>query len=168
MTFCDMNNTAQWIGLYRSTDDENLVQFVGSYLIYLASATLFATVLYYQRRKRYLNGESPNRPSVLFANVTREDADKSVNLLIKYLFNYGFYKFGVEITLTTLVMLISFRKDIISIVYVIWLCVLIGARRRTKQFIWPIFQYFVTISIIAQYVIMLNLPNFLNSSKFPM
>lgn len=165
MTFCDMNNTAQWIGLYRSSNDENLIQFLGSYLFYLASATLFATVLYYQRRKRFLNGESSDRPNVLFANITREDADKSVNRLMKYLFNYGFYKFGVEVTLIMLVMLISFRRDTVSLVYLIWLCALIGMKRRTKQFIWTIFLYFVTISIIAQYAIILNVPYFLYPSK---
>lgn len=104
-------------------------------------------------------------PKVLFENVTREDADKSVSLLIKYLFNYGFYKFGVEMTLVMLVILISCRQDTMSIVYVIWLCVFIRISRRTKQFIWPIFQFFVMIATIAQYTIMLNLPTILYSSE---
>lgn len=102
---------------------------------------------------------------MLFANVSRDDADKSVPLLIKYLFNYGFYKFGIEITLVMLTIVISFRRDGVSIVYVIWLILLFSVRRGTKQFLWPIFQYFVTISTIAQYAIVLNLPPFLQSSE---
>lgn len=114
---------------------------------------------------RFLNGGPNERPRVLFPNVSREDADKSVNLLVKYLFNYGFYKFGVEMTLIMMMILISFRQDILSIVYVVWLCVIIGSRRHTKHLIWPIFQYFIAIATVAQYAVMLNLPAYLYSGK---
>lgn len=112
-----------------------------------------------------MNGEPPQRPKVLFAGVTREDADKNIKLLLKYLHNYGFYKFGIEITLVNLVILICFRKDTISAVYIVWLCIILCVERRTMQFIWPIFQYFVMILTVMQYAIMLNLPIFLHSCK---
>lgn len=115
---------------------------------------------------RFSEGKSPERPKVLFADVSREDADKSVPLLIKYLCNYGFYKFGIEITLVILTMVISFRRDSISIVYLIWLFALFSARRTAKQFLWPLFQYFITVVTIAQYAILLNIPPFLKSSEF--
>lgn len=114
---------------------------------------------------RFQKGEPSEQPALLFESVTRDDADKSVSLLIKYLFNYGFYKFGIEMTLIMLVTLISFRKDTVSVVYVIWLCAICGVRRRTKKFIWPIFLYFVLIATVVQYVIMLNLPSFLYWSE---
>ncbi|XP_055298732.1 piezo-type mechanosensitive ion channel component-like isoform X4 [Sitodiplosis mosellana] len=164
LTMCDTNNTAQWIGIQKLNNEENLLQFLGPYLIFLAASTVFTSILYHQKRKRFQRGDPSKKPKVLFENVTREDADKSVSLLIKYLFNYGFYKFGIESTLIMLVSLISFRKDTMSIVYIIWLCAICGVRRRTKQFIWPIFQYFVTIATIVQYGIMLNLPSFLYSN----
>lgn len=112
-----------------------------------------------------MKGEPSARPNVLFEGVTREDADKNVVLLIKYLFNYAFYKFGIEVTLVSMAILICLRKDVVSFVYIVWLCVLICLQRRTKQFIWPIFQNFVAIAIVIQYAIMLNLPSFLQSRK---
>lgn len=114
---------------------------------------------------RFQKGEPSHQPKVLFESVTREDADKSVSGLIKYLFNYGFYKFGIEVTVIMLVTLISYRKDVMSVVYIVWLYIICGARHKTKRFIWPIFQYFVTIATILQYIIMLNLPSFLHSSE---
>lgn len=114
---------------------------------------------------RFLNKQTYDHSEVLFENVTREDADKSVKLLIKYLFNYGFYKFGVEITLIMLVILISFRRDVVSAVYVIWLCILFVSRRRSKHFFWPIFLYFIVLFNIVQYASLLNLPLFLEMSK---
>lgn len=113
-----------------------------------------------------MRGEPAARPTVLFDGVTREDADKSVTLLIKYLFNYGFYKFGIEITLVALATSICIRKDIISICYMIWLCAILSVQRKTKQFIWPIFQNFVTITIIMQYAVILNLPLSLQPSEY--
>lgn len=53
MTFCDVNNTAQWIGLSWPSDNQNLIQFLSPYWIYLGTATLFTTVSYYQTRKRF-------------------------------------------------------------------------------------------------------------------
>lgn len=33
----------------------------------------------------------------MFARITRIDAEKNTANMIKYLFNYGFYKFGIEV-----------------------------------------------------------------------
>lgn len=115
---------------------------------------------------RLMKGEPAARPKVLFDGVTREDADKSVTLLVKYLFNYGFYKFGIEITLVALTTLICIRKDTLSIVYIFWMCAILSVQRTTKQFIWPIFQHFVATTIIMQYAIILNLPLSLQSSEY--
>lgn len=187
MALCDVNNTAHWIGLYETNDDQNLIEYLGAYLIFIAAAMVFSTVSYYQIRKRFIliqdkaninrnsskhplnrlmNGDCHRRPKVLFDGVTREDADKSVILLVKYLFNYGFYKFGIEITFIALTTLICVRKDILSIIYIIWLCISLCLQRHLKQFIWPIFQNFITITIIMQYAVILNLPSFLESCKY--
>ena len=45
-------------------------------------------------------GKPPNIPPVMYIHVSRKDADKSLKLCLKYLINYGFYKFGVEVKLS--------------------------------------------------------------------
>lgn len=112
-----------------------------------------------------MNGEPPQPPKLLFPGVTREDADKNIILLWKYLYNYGFYKFGIEITLVKLVILICIRQDAIAIVYIVWLCIILSSDRRILHYIWPILQYFIMILIVMQYAIMLNLPLFLHLRK---
>lgn len=42
-------------------------------------------------------GKPPDTPQLMFENIGRTDADRSVTYAIKYLFNFGFYKFGVEV-----------------------------------------------------------------------
>lgn len=110
-------------------------------------------------------GKSIARPKILFPRITRNDADKNISHLVKYLFNFAFFKFGVEVTLMMLAIVISTRKDIISVIYAVWLCVLFGTSRASKQRIWPIFQSFIVILIVVQYIIAVNLPPFLCFGK---
>lgn len=37
------------------------------------------------------------RPKIIFPRVTRHEADKDLPHMIKYLFNFAFYKFGIEV-----------------------------------------------------------------------
>lgn len=54
MALCDVNNTAHWIGLYEMNDEQNLIEYLGVYLIFIAAAMVFSTVSYYQVRKRFI------------------------------------------------------------------------------------------------------------------
>lgn len=114
---------------------------------------------------RFLNGKSITRPKVLFPRVTRIDADKDLTHLVKYLFNFAFYKFGVEITMFMMVVLISARLDVLSVVYAIWLWVIFASSREGKRRIWPMFQWFIVVLIVIQYVFAVNVPPFLCFGK---
>lgn len=96
----------------------------------------------------------------MFPRVTRAEADKDLPHAIKYLFNFLFYKFGVEITLIMLVILIAARMDIVAFMYTIWLCLLFTSSRAVKAQIWPAFQWFIVAFIVIQYVIAVDLPPF--------
>lgn len=137
------------------------MQLLNGYIVYIVALTAYNLILLYQQRKRFLSGRSIARPKVLFPRVIRSDADKDISHLIKYLLNFAFYKFGVEVTLLMLAILISSRMDIVAVLYAFWLCFLFGVSRETKHRIWPIFQTFIVILIVIQYVITVNLPPFL-------
>lgn len=64
-----------------------------------------------------------------------------------------------------LVILIGTRMDIIALIYAGWLCILFAVKRETKARIWPVFQWFIVVFIILQYVIVVNLPPFFCFSK---
>lgn len=65
-------------------------------LIFLA--TLMAVVRVRQLYKRQFNGEPVSRPYIMFPNVQRCHADRDLRSCFKYLLNYGFYKFGIEVS----------------------------------------------------------------------
>lgn len=55
----------------------------------------------YMKKKCLFCRELESSPSdtekLMFPNITRKEADKDLIHCIKYLANYGFYKFGVEV-----------------------------------------------------------------------
>lgn len=85
--------------------------------------------------------------------------------MIKYLFNFAYYKFGIEITLIVMIILIGSRMDIISCIYAIWLAILFNLSREAKRRIWPLFQWFIVSAILMQYLLVVDVPPFLCSCK---
>jgi hypothetical protein len=75
-------------------------------LIFLA--TLMAVVRVRQLYKRQLSGELISRPHIMFPNIQRCHADHDLRSCFKYLLNYGFYKFGVEVGKIVIVIFIFF------------------------------------------------------------
>lgn len=51
-----------------------------------------------EKRKRLLKEEPMTRPKLFFPRVTRQDADKDISSMLKYLANFVFYKFGIEVS----------------------------------------------------------------------
>ena len=60
--------------------------------------TVQAVVGIRQQYIRLVTGLPPPPEGVLFPNVTRQHADDGMISCIKFLLNYGFYKFGVEVS----------------------------------------------------------------------
>lgn len=52
----------------------------------------------------------------MFPNITREDADKNLKNFLKYMFNFAFFKFGVEVSTGIAYTLILTFKTTISII----------------------------------------------------
>ncbi|XP_037048036.1 piezo-type mechanosensitive ion channel component isoform X2 [Bradysia coprophila] len=154
-------NDANWFGFYKITGDETLATILKGYIAYILITTIHTIILMRQKRKRFLSGKPMTRPKVLFPRTTRLDADKDVLSMLKYLANFVFYKFGIEITLIMLVALIGSRMDIVALIYSVWLCILFAATRCQQKNLWPLFQWFVFTLIPIQYIAVIGLPPFL-------
>ncbi|XP_037913806.1 piezo-type mechanosensitive ion channel component isoform X2 [Hermetia illucens] len=163
---CDENSTvsliyinnAEWFGLSKITESIGLATLVKGYIIYMIVVTLHAVVIFRQGYRRSWLGLENKSPPVMFEGVKRMDAEADLVGLFKFLLNYGYYKFGFEISLIALVSVISYRQDILAILYVMWLCILFKLRRSSSAKLWPSFQFFVAIVIILEYVLFVGLP----------
>ncbi|XP_034474344.1 piezo-type mechanosensitive ion channel component [Drosophila innubila] len=153
-------NNAEWIGLNKADKLEGgLMGLLRTYIIYMVIVTMHAVISLRQLQMRAKIGEiSANQPKLLFQNITRADAEKDLVGLAKYLLNFGFYKFGIEISLISLVATITYRQDIVAVAYALWLVVLLLLRRSQCAKMWGVFQAFFAISILLQYIVLVGLP----------
>ncbi|XP_055598919.1 piezo-type mechanosensitive ion channel component-like isoform X5 [Uranotaenia lowii] len=156
-THWDMNN-AKWFGFQKTSGVNSLADLLRPYLIYIIVVTIHAVVVLRQTIRRLRLGQSPRTPHLMFPNITRADADKDIPRMIKYLFNYGYYKFGVEISLVALIIVTAWRMDIFSCFYAIWICFLFHMTREGLRRIWRVITWFVVVIIPFQYVIFIGLP----------
>ncbi|KAG8263218.1 hypothetical protein J6590_038107 [Homalodisca vitripennis] len=120
--------------------------------------TLHAVVTTRQKYQRHLLGRPLSRPVVMFPRVTYKEVDKDVQHCVKYLLNFGFYRFGVEICLMAVVMLIGTRMDLYAMFYALWLCLLITPRRQLLSKIWTVFKIFIVFTIPLQYAFVVGQP----------
>lgn len=81
----------------KANNDISLPNLLHDYIVYIALVTIHAVVVFRQTHKRLSTGKPTRKPQVMFSRITRIDAEKNTSNMIKYLLNYGFYKFGIEV-----------------------------------------------------------------------
>lgn len=94
--------------------------------------------------------QSKNTKKIIFENISGKDADKSLINMTKFFINYGFYKFGVEISLFVMITIVFLRLDFISIIYLSFFVILTLREREKQEKFWSIITYFIMFSILLQ------------------
>ncbi|CAG4998121.1 unnamed protein product, partial [Parnassius apollo] len=154
-------NNAEWVGFYKATRDRPLVKLLKGYIGLIAVFTFYSLVTYRQQNIRDQGLLPRDADKLMFPEITRKEADKDLIHCIKYLVNYGFYKFGVEICLICLMGVIGSRMDVYAAVYAGWLLVLVSCGRTRLARLWPAFTATVTALVPLQYMLALGfLPQF--------
>nr|CAH7742365.1 unnamed protein product [Callosobruchus chinensis] len=148
-------NNAPWFGFEKGSSLPSLVKWN---IIYILVVTLWAVILVRQYNYRLSRGRPTTRAFFMFPNVKRTDADTNLRNCLKYLANYGYYKFGVEISLMMTVAVIGTRMDMYSVLYSVWLCVLFSMKRSTLSKVWLFYLIFLAIALPFQYFMAVGLP----------
>lgn len=154
----EVSNNAVWIGFKKASAEVKLSDLIRPYLIYIVLVSAHSFIILRQTIKRIKQSKTPRTPTVVFRNIRRSDADRDIPHLIKYIVNYGFYKFGIEICLITYVMVIGYRMDIIGCCYAIWLFFLYNLQRDQARKVWSYATCFIVASIPIQYISLIGLP----------
>ncbi|VEN44290.1 unnamed protein product [Callosobruchus maculatus] len=152
-------NSAEWLGFTKIEPGKTSLFMRLLWQTMFVAASAFKNIVFSRQRiVRKQHGLDPKRPQVMFAEVTYREADISLTTFMKYVLNYGYYRFGYEITLICLVVLISIRLDGFAIMYAGWLCVLLILPRFIIRYLWMVFTTFISLSVIWQYLMLLGAP----------
>ncbi|XP_018346601.1 PREDICTED: piezo-type mechanosensitive ion channel component isoform X2 [Trachymyrmex septentrionalis] len=153
-------NIAEWFGM-KKAGPGMLPDLLKGYIGIVTVTTFRKIIRIRQWFYRHNKGESLDTPQVMFPTITRMDADKGLPECLKFLFNYGFYKFGLEMCFIGIVTLIGTRLDFYSVLYSIWLLLFFSLKRKTVARIWPCFRTFAIILLPIQYAIVVAPPSWL-------
>lgn len=153
-----VTNNAEWLGFRKIDNDTSLIALTRTYLVYIVLVSLHSFIILRQRVQRIKKNLPPETPDVVFENIRRCDADEDIPHCFKYLVNYGFYKFGLEICLICFVMVIGYRMDLIACFYSMWLAVLFNLKREKTRKVWRYATYSIMASIPIQYISLIGLP----------
>lgn len=151
-------NNAEWLGFRKIHRGRDLPALVKWYIGFILVATLRSIVLIKQKIWRKDHGRVGERPFFLFPKITRADADKNMANCIMFLFNYGFYKFGVEVCFMATVGLIGTRMDFYACLYGLWLCLMFMMSRQSLGKVWGFYLAFIAFVLPLQYFMVVGLP----------
>ncbi|KAM4729964.1 piezo-type mechanosensitive ion channel component 1 isoform 2-T2 [Anableps anableps] len=147
---------AKWFGIRK---DATALGYSKNHLLVLMLLVFEATVYRHQvHHYRQLLRSPPAIPTI-FPSAKRDTLDNGLIPCFKYLLNYAFYKFGLEICFLMTVNVIGQRMNFLVIIHGCWMVALLVRRRRAAiAKIWPKYCLFLSIFMIYQYLLCVGMP----------
>ncbi|KAI4888138.1 hypothetical protein NFI96_028501, partial [Prochilodus magdalenae] len=147
---------ANWFGFRK---DATALVYSKNHLLVLLLLVFEATVYRHQvHHYKQLQRSPPTIPAI-FPQATRDKLDQGLLPCIKYLLNYSFYKFGLEICFLMTVNVIGQRMNFLVIIHGCWLVAIMVRRRRAAiAKIWSKYCLFLVIFMIYQYILCVGMP----------
>uniref|UniRef100_A0A8C7QZV4 Piezo type mechanosensitive ion channel component 1 (Er blood group) n=1 Tax=Oncorhynchus mykiss TaxID=8022 RepID=A0A8C7QZV4_ONCMY len=147
---------ANWFGFRK---DATVLGYSKNHLLVLMLLVFEATVNRHQDHHYRQQQRSPPLIPAIFPQATRDTLDQGLLACIKYLLNYSFYKFGLEICFLMMVNVIGQRMNFLVIIHSCWLVAIMVRRRRAAiAQIWPKYCLFLSIFMIYQYILCVGIP----------
>uniref|UniRef100_A0A673I3B7 Piezo-type mechanosensitive ion channel component 1-like n=1 Tax=Sinocyclocheilus rhinocerous TaxID=307959 RepID=A0A673I3B7_9TELE len=147
---------ANWFGVRK---DATVLGYTKGHLLVLMLLVFEETVYRHQIHHYRQQQCSPPPIPVIFPQATRDTLDKGLLHCIKYLLNYSFYKFGLEICFLMTMNVIGQRMNFLVIIHGCWLVAIMVQRRRAAMAkIWSKYCLFLVVFMIYQYVLCVGIP----------
>lgn len=144
-----------WAGLAKHS---NMLSYLGGYVLVIVLCS-FASVVRARQRRVRLWYHLPVPPfGTIFADGNRDHADDGLLECVRFLINYGFYKFGVELTFIVVIINVAVRLDALAFVYGIAVLLMFHLRRRTLSRCWPFFCTLLGLIYPCEYLLALGPP----------
>ncbi|XP_071959086.1 piezo-type mechanosensitive ion channel component 1-like [Antedon mediterranea] len=150
-------STADWLG-FEILDKESFPEYVQGYVFIIVALILNSIVTLHQKQHYYDQGKAVPKEVIIFEGVNRDNADEGLVNMFKFMANYGFYKYGLEMSYIMIVITVCIRLDIFAIVYITFLLIMIFLDRKVVMVIWPIFLIVLAILLPVTYCLCLGLP----------
>uniref|UniRef100_A0AC35FYR8 Piezo-type mechanosensitive ion channel component n=1 Tax=Panagrolaimus sp. PS1159 TaxID=55785 RepID=A0AC35FYR8_9BILA len=158
----DLNNgsaltpLSSWIG-FEFTDAVFEKDIIGLVIVMVVIA-IQISVRYRQRHIRRLRAQEEPADGLIFPYADPRHYDRSLLDCLMFFFNYGFYKFGLEISMIMMAIVSWTRMDFLGCIIIVWLFMFALLPRRAIRVLWPIFLLYLAIVLPLQYAMWVGLP----------
>uniref|UniRef100_A0A0N4WCJ0 PIEZO domain-containing protein n=1 Tax=Haemonchus placei TaxID=6290 RepID=A0A0N4WCJ0_HAEPC len=135
----------------------NMIYQVTGLVVAIIALALQSVVIYRQRHHRRVHG-LPDASGRVFPSFQIEEFDRSMVDMLKFLVDFGFYKFGFEISVIVMGINAWIRMDMLGAVMCIWIGIFVLNKRSVCRKLWYIFVIYLAILFPMQYIIYVGLP----------
>lgn len=132
--------------------------YAEGYVAIIIMLIIQSIVTLHQQQYRFQRGLVKPVYTIVFEEVTRESADQGLFPCIKFMLNYCFYKFGLEICFVTTVIVAAVRLDAFAFLFLAMIVPLLFVRRRTCAILWPFYALTLVCLFPVVYALVLGLP----------
>ncbi|TNN19135.1 Piezo-type mechanosensitive ion channel component 2 [Schistosoma japonicum] len=145
----------KWLG-FKKVD--NFRQYIMPYCALLVVSVIWHAVAY--RQRQFYNNDRNTRPAegTVFPGVTINSMGYDLLNVVKFAFNYGFYKFGLELCHCVTVVTTCARVDAFSVLYLMLMLVFLFSPRQVCARLWPSYMVILAVLIPIQYASCIGLP----------
>ncbi|CEF59932.1 Piezo family-containing protein [Strongyloides ratti] len=143
-----------WLGLKNEVFNNQIVGII----IALIAIALIYVVKYRQQIRRSNLGISSENNNIIFQDFVPSEFDMNFSNLIKFIIDYTFYKFGLEISMIFITLSAWQRMDFVSLILLICLFMFLMLNRHQIKAIWPMFTTLTVMIFPLHYIMMLGLP----------
>lgn len=156
---CTFSNItmADWFGLKKEGDSEPIYMLFGVICSIIALA-FQSIVVYRQRHHRTALGLPESLRGKVFPDFYPQHYDRSLKHAIQFLVDYGFYKFGYEVTLIAMGIDAWVRMDSLAAIQCVWIMVFALNKRPVVRRIWIFYVLYMAITYPLQFVTYVGLP----------
>ncbi|VDP97373.1 unnamed protein product, partial [Trichobilharzia regenti] len=144
-----------WIGLKKVA---NCGQYIMPYGALMVVTVVWHAITY--RQRQFYNNDRIKRPDegIVFPGVTINSMGYDLLNVVKFAFNYGFYKFGLELCHCVTVVTACSRVDAFSVLYLMLMLVFLFTPRRLCARLWTSYMVILAALIPIQYALCVGLP----------
>lgn len=156
---CTFSNIsmADWFGLKKEGHSEPIYMMFGVIVSIIALA-FQSIVIYRQRHHRLSLGLPDSLRGKVFPDFYPHHYDRSLKHAIQFFIDYGFFKFGMEITLIAMGIVVWRRMDVPGALQCVWIIVFACNKRVVCRRLWVFYVVYMAIMFPLQFISFVGLP----------
>ncbi|KAL1518044.1 hypothetical protein ABEB36_001730 [Hypothenemus hampei] len=147
-------NTADWLGFHKSKLGMEWADFdqVAWCFLYVFMVTVARVVNIRMKNYRISRNLSTKKNPVLFSEITYENCHENTGTMLKFLANFGFHKFGIELSAIFASIVMALRMDALAILLSLWLLITFAMNRTWLRIVWLPTLITAAIGVPTQYL----------------